>query len=149
MLEGFEEEIDWSDEKWEEYSVKQILAIVRKNNLKQKARGKGKDGGKGKGPRKCYECDSEDHIAANCPVRAERIKIEDRRDFPGTKRATRKWRRAKAPERGQGQGWRQGQGWQQGQVQSIPDSGTGTLERAHPSASQARRGWAGIRVKAS
>ena len=70
---GFEEEIDWNDKKWEEYSVPQILATFRKNNLKQKGRGKGKDGGKGKGPRKCYECDSEEYIAANCPVRAERV----------------------------------------------------------------------------
>ena len=45
----------------------QIMALVK--NLKSK---KGKGRGKG-GPRKCYECDAEDHIASACPVRAERI----------------------------------------------------------------------------
>ena len=36
---------------------------------------KGKKGaGKGKGPRKCYECDSEGHIASESPMRLERVK---------------------------------------------------------------------------
>jgi hypothetical protein len=49
-----------------------IFAIVKKIHLKkQKGIGKGKTGPKG--PRKCYECDGEGHIAAECPVRAERV----------------------------------------------------------------------------
>ena len=45
----------------------QLTALVR--NLKAK---KGKGKGKGK-PRVCYECDSESHIARDCPVRAARV----------------------------------------------------------------------------
>ena len=53
-------------------SSETIFAIVRKTHLKkQKGTGKGKGGSKG--PRKCYECDGEGHIAADCPVRAERV----------------------------------------------------------------------------
>ena len=32
-----------------------------------------KGGGKGKGPRKCYECNEEGHIAAECPIRKARV----------------------------------------------------------------------------
>ena len=53
-------------------SSETIFAIVRKTHLKkQKGTGKGKGGPKG--ARKCYECDGEGHIAADCPVRAERV----------------------------------------------------------------------------
>ena len=49
-----------------------FFAIVKKTHLKkQKGTGKGKGGSKGL--RKCYECDGEGHIAADCPVRAERV----------------------------------------------------------------------------
>ena len=49
-----------------------LLALV-KNKMKS-SKGVGK-GGKGKGKaRKCFECDEEGHIAADCPVRAERVK---------------------------------------------------------------------------
>ena len=32
-----------------------------------------KGGGKGKGLRKCYECNEEGHIASECPVRKARV----------------------------------------------------------------------------
>ena len=52
--------------------AEQLMAMVKNIKLK-----KGKGGGKGpKGarpPRKCYECDADDHIAANCPIRAARV----------------------------------------------------------------------------
>ena len=47
----------------------QLLALVKSVKLKSK-----KGEGKGKGPRKCYECDSEGHIASECPIRLERVK---------------------------------------------------------------------------
>ena len=37
-------------------------------NVKKKGKGKGKDK-----PRTCFECNSEAHIARDCPVRAERV----------------------------------------------------------------------------
>ena len=52
----------------EDLEPRQLMALVR--NLKTK---KGKGKGKG-GPRKCFECDAEGHIASDCPIRAERIK---------------------------------------------------------------------------
>ena len=52
----------------EDLEPHQLMALVR--NLKAK---KGKGKGKG-GPRKCFECDAEGHIASDCPIRAERIK---------------------------------------------------------------------------
>ena len=51
----------------ENMSQNQLNALVK--NLKAK---KGKGKGKGKA-RTCYECDSEFHIARDCPVRAERV----------------------------------------------------------------------------
>ena len=52
--------------------LEQIMALVKKPMFsKQTAKG-GKDG-KGAKVRKCFECESEDHIAANCPVRAARV----------------------------------------------------------------------------
>ena len=50
----------------EDMNQHQLNALVR--NLKVK---KGK--GKGKGLRKCFECESPDHIASACPVRATRV----------------------------------------------------------------------------
>ena len=47
----------------------QLLALVKNVKLKRK-----KGTGKGKGPRKFYECDSEGHIASQCPIRLERVK---------------------------------------------------------------------------
>ena len=52
----------------EDLQVHELRALVK--NLKSK---KGKGKGKG-GPRKCFECDAEGHIASECPVRAERVK---------------------------------------------------------------------------
>ena len=50
-----------------------LYALVRNAMLKQ-SKGDVKCGkGKGKGRRKCFECDSENHIASACPVRAERV----------------------------------------------------------------------------
>ena len=51
----------------ENMSQNQLNALVK--NLKAK---KGKGKGKGKA-RSCYECDSECHIARDCPVRAARV----------------------------------------------------------------------------
>ena len=59
---------DFFDTPLENLDHSQLMAIVK--NLKSK---KGKGRGKG-GPRKCFECDAEDHIASACPVRAERVK---------------------------------------------------------------------------
>ena len=50
----------------------QLLAMVRNSHLK-KSKGAGKGSGKDRPPRKCYECDSPDHIAANCVQRAARV----------------------------------------------------------------------------
>ena len=38
--------------------------------------------GKGKGKRVCYECDSESHIARECPVRAARVAAGGPEKFP-------------------------------------------------------------------
>ena len=46
--------------------------MVRNAHLK-KSNGKGKGKGKSKAPRKCYECDGEGHIAAECRQRAARV----------------------------------------------------------------------------
>ena len=51
----------------EDINQNQLNALVK--NLKAK---KGKGKGKGK-PRACFECDSESHIARDCPVRAARV----------------------------------------------------------------------------
>ena len=51
----------------ESMNQNQLNALVK--NLKAK---KGKGKGKGK-PRTCFECDSESHIARDCPVRAARV----------------------------------------------------------------------------
>ena len=58
-----------------------LLAVVKKG-LKEKKNGKGagkkgdkggKGGGKKGGPRVCFECGAEDHLANACPVRIERV----------------------------------------------------------------------------
>ena len=46
----------------------QLHALVKNFNVKKKGKGKGKNK-----PRTCFECDSEAHIARDCPVRAERV----------------------------------------------------------------------------
>ena len=51
-----------------------LYALVRNDKFKKtKGCGKGGKGGKERGPRKCFECESTDHIAAACPVRAARV----------------------------------------------------------------------------
>ena len=55
-----------------DWSSDQLLAMVRNSHLK-KTKGAGKGSGKDRPPRKCYECDSPDHIATNCPQRAARV----------------------------------------------------------------------------
>ena len=59
----------------------------RQQFLKNKRGGKGcgnNDGEKKGGPRTCYECDSEEHIAANCQVHAVRVEAggQERLDRP-------------------------------------------------------------------
>ena len=49
-----------------------LLALVKKTMFSKKSAKGGKDG-KGSRVRKCFECEAEDHIAANCPVRAARV----------------------------------------------------------------------------
>ena len=51
-----------------------LCALCRNaiTKAKLKDKGKGSEGKGGKG-RKCFECDSENHIAANCPKRAARV----------------------------------------------------------------------------
>ena len=50
----------------------QLLAMIKNAHLKR-GKGGGK-GGKGARPlRKCYECDAEGHIAADCLQRAARV----------------------------------------------------------------------------
>ena len=49
-----------------------LLAMVRNAHLK-KTKGGGKGDGKARPPRRCFECDAEDHIGANCPIRAARV----------------------------------------------------------------------------
>ena len=52
--------------------AEQLMAMVKNIKLKRnKGGGKGPKGARP--PQKCYECDAEDHIALNCPVRAARI----------------------------------------------------------------------------
>ena len=52
--------------------AEQLKAMVKNVELKR-SKGGGK-GPKGARPhRKCYECDAEDHIALNCPIRAARV----------------------------------------------------------------------------
>ena len=55
-----------------ETSQESLMAIVKNAHLK-KQKGAGKGSGKDRPPRKCYECDSPDHIAANCLQRAARV----------------------------------------------------------------------------
>ena len=50
----------------EEMNPNRLCAFVKNLKVKQ---GKGK----GKGPRRCFECNSEEHIASNCLVRAARV----------------------------------------------------------------------------
>ena len=56
----------------QDLAPEQLLAMVTNVNLK-KGRGKCKGGKGARPPRKCYECDTEDHNADNCPFRAARI----------------------------------------------------------------------------
>ena len=55
----------------------QLLALVKNIKLKGK-----KGVGKGTGPRKCYECDGEGHIASECPIRFERVKTWEPERLP-------------------------------------------------------------------
>ena len=54
-----------------------LLALVKKDFLKNKKGGRGskngdRKGGKG-GPKTCFECGAEGHIGAECPVRTARV----------------------------------------------------------------------------
>ena len=82
------------------------MAIVKHAHLKKK-KGAGKGSGKDRGPRKCFECDSPDHIGANCPVRAAIVAAggPERLDDPmGGKSKGKKCKRAEKIDTGGGKG---------------------------------------------
>ena len=54
--------------------IEMLYTLVKNSRLKKvKGDKTGKSGGKGKGPRRCFECDAEGHIAAECPIRIARV----------------------------------------------------------------------------
>ena len=51
-----------------------LLALVKKDFLKNKKGGKaGRKGDSKGGPKTCFECGAEGHICAECPVRTARV----------------------------------------------------------------------------
>ena len=135
-VEGFEK-IDCNDEKWDHYSGTQILAIIRKSSMKQpEGKGKGKD----IGLRKCFECDSDSHIAAECPKRESLALLREARN--GCPKAIRPWETARAravPRANAASRARTGRPRANGEI--------GTLEKERPSPSQDRRGWDGAQQR--
>ena len=79
-----------------------LMAIVKNAHLK-KTKGAGKGSGKDRPRRKCYECDSPDHIGANCPIRAARVAAggPERLDDPmGGKSKRKKGKKAEKTDKG-------------------------------------------------
>ena len=89
----------------ENMSQNQLNALVK--NLKAK---KGKGKGKGKA-RTCYECDSESHIARDCPVRAERVAAGGPERLPRSPDVEMNNAGGKGKGKGEGKGGKGGKGY--------------------------------------
>ena len=87
-----------------------LMQIVKNAHLKR-TKGAGKGSGKDRGTRKCFECDSPDHIAAECPKRIARVAAggPERLDDPmGIKGKGKKGKKADKLDKGGGKGGKGG-----------------------------------------